>query len=201
MAHIDSPGRIEMIVAVAENGVIGHDGKMPWRLPADLAHFKQVTMDLPVIMGRRTWASIGRPLPGRKNIVISRAPLDLDPDTYKGNNHKGVVQANTPQVAMQMAAAQIADEQADTIMVIGGGQIYRIFEPLATRIHLTQVHANPEGDTCYALQEPTQWRELERQRFAADDKNSADFSFVTLERIESGSGGEPKIRVKAGVRT
>ena len=107
---------IEMVVAVAENGIIGKDGDMPWRLPSDLKHFKQVTMGCPIIMGRLTWESIGRPLPGRVNIVISRNALDL-PD--------GVVSVATPEAAIEAAG------DAETVMIIGGGQIYKLFEPLA----------------------------------------------------------------------
>ena len=126
-------------MAVAENGIIGKDGDMPWRLPSDLKHFKQVTMGCPIIMGRLTWESIGRPLPGRVNIVISRSALDL-PD--------GVVGVATPEEAL------VAAGDAETVMIIGGGQIYKLFEPQAATIHLTEVHATPDGDTSFALQNP-----------------------------------------------
>jgi dihydrofolate reductase len=159
--------RIEMIVAVAENGVIGHQGDMPWRLPADLKHFKQITMGLPIIMGRLTWMSLGRALPGRLNIVISGQDLSLP---------EGVVQAKTPQAALALA-------DSDRVMIIGGGQIYKAFEAQAELIHLTQVHAAPEGDTFFALQNADAWRETARQSFAADENNSAAYSFVTLVRV------------------
>jgi len=159
--------RIEMIVAVAENGVIGHQGDMPWRLPADLKHFKQITMGLPIIMGRLTWMSLGRALPGRLNIVISSQDLSLP---------EGVVQAKTPQAALALA-------DSDRVMIIGGGQIYKAFEAQAELIHLTQVHAAPEGDTFFALQNADAWRETARQSFAADENNSAAYSFVTLVRV------------------
>ena len=158
--------RIEMIVAVAENGVIGYQGDMPWRLPADLKHFKDITMGCPIIMGRRTWQSLGRALPGRLNIVMSSAVLDL-PD--------GAVQVATPEAALALVDGPRA-------MIIGGGQIYKIFEPQADIIHMTQVHATPEGDTFFALQDAAAWRAQDRQRFAADEKNSADYSFITLTR-------------------
>lgn len=158
--------RIELVVAVAENGVIGHKGDMPWRLPSDLKHFKQVTMGLPVIMGRRTWESIGRVLPGRKNIVISRSLTDL-PD--------GAVQVAKPDAALEAA-------DNERVMIIGGGEIYRIFEPQAEIVHLTQVHLAPEGDTFFRLAAPDAWRETARTRHPAGEKDSADFSFVTLER-------------------
>jgi len=159
--------RIEMIVAVAENGVIGHQGDMPWRLPADLKHFKQITMGLPIIMGRLTWMSLGRALPGRLNIVISGQDLSLP---------EGVVQAKTPQAALALA-------DSDRVMIIGGGQIYKAFEAQAELIHLTQVHVAPEGDTFFALQNADAWRETARQSFAADENNSAAYSFVTLVRV------------------
>lgn len=159
---------IEMVVAVAENGIIGKDGDMPWRLPSDLKHFKQVTMGCPIIMGRQTWESIGRPLPGRVNIVISRSALDL-PD--------GVVGVATPEEAL------VAAGDAETVMIIGGGQIYKLFEPQAATIHLTEVHATPDGDTSFALQNPDDWHEAARERFSAGENDSADYSFITLKRI------------------
>ena len=158
---------IEMVVAVAENGIIGKDGDMPWRLPSDLKHFKEVTMGCPIIMGRATWDSIERPLPGRLNVVISRAAPDL-PD--------GVVGVASPEAALEICGA------VDKIMIVGGGQIYKIFEPMAAVVHLTEVHATPEGDTSFALTAPDEWVEKDRVRFSAGEKDSADYSFVTLNR-------------------
>ena len=166
MPSIEMPS-IEMVVAVAENGVIGRDGDMPWQLPSDLKHFKQVTMGCPIIMGRATWDSIGRPLPGRLNIVISRNAPDLP---------EGVVAVTSPEDALAACA------EAETVMIVGGGQIYKIFEPMASTVHLTQVHATPEGDTHFALSAPDAWHEVDRQRFAAGEKDSADYSFITLKR-------------------
>lgn len=158
---------IEMVVAVAENGIIGKDGDMPWRLPSDLKHFKDVTMGCPIVMGRATWDSIGRPLPGRLNIVISRAVLDLP---------EGVVGVASPEAALTACG------EVEKIMIVGGGQIYKIFEPMAAVVHLTQVHASPEGDTSFTLAAPDEWHEIERTRFSAGEKDSADYSFVTLTR-------------------
>jgi len=158
---------IEMVVAVAENGIIGKDGDMPWRLPSDLKHFKEVTMGCPIVMGRATWDSIGRPLPGRLNVVISRAAPAL-PD--------GVVAVASPEAALAACGA------ADKIMIVGGGQIYKIFEPMASIVHLTEVHATPQGDTSFALTAPDEWAEKDRVRFSAGEKDSADYSFVTLIR-------------------
>ena len=163
--------KIEMIVAVAENGVIGIQGDMPWRLPGDLAHFKEITMGCPVIMGRRTWNSIGRALPGRKNIVLSRQTSALEPVLPPE-----VSCVATPEAALALCA------DAPRVMIIGGGEIYRIFEAQAVRIHLTQVHAKPSGDTHFALADPSAWRETETIFRAAGEKDSADYSFVTLER-------------------
>jgi dihydrofolate reductase len=162
---------IEMIVAVAENGVIGNQGDMPWRLPGDLAHFKEITMGCPVIMGRRTWSSIGRALPGRKNIVLSRQTTDPEPPLPPE-----VARVATPEAALALCA------DAPRVMIIGGGEIYRLFEAQAVRIHLTRVHAKPSGDTHFALAHPDLWHETEVSFRAAGEKDSADYSFVTLER-------------------
>lgn len=158
---------IEMVVAVAENGIIGKDGDMPWRLPSDLKHFKEVTMGCPIVMGRATWDSIGRPLPGRLNVVISRAAPALP---------EGVLGVASPEAALAACG------EAEKIMIVGGGQIYKIFEPMAATVHLTQVHATPEGDTSFALTAPDEWAETDRVRFSAGEKDSADYSFVTLNR-------------------
>lgn len=160
--------KIEMVVAVAENGIIGKDGDMPWRLPSDLKHFKQVTMGCPIIMGRATWDSIGRALPGRLNVVISRAVQNL-PD--------GVIGVTSPEAALAACG------DAARVMIIGGGQIYKAFEAQAEMLHLTEVHATPAGDTHFALSVANDWVEVDRTRFSAGEKDSADYSFVTLKRI------------------
>ena len=159
---------IEMVVAVAENGVIGKDGDMPWRLPSDLKHFKQVTMGCPIVMGRATWDSIGRALPGRLNVVISRSAQNLP---------EGVVGVGSPKAALAACG------DAARVMIIGGGQIYKTFEPQAEILHLTEVHATPEGDTRFTLSAADDWVEVDRKRFSAGEKDSADYSFVTLIRI------------------
>jgi dihydrofolate reductase len=126
--------RITLIAAVAENGVIGAAGRMPWHLPADLARFRAITTGHPVIMGRRTYESIGRPLPGRTTIVLSRTP---------GYGAPGCIVV--PSAAEALAAAGGAAE----VFIAGGAQVYRQFLPLAQRIHLTLVHAAPPGDTLF----------------------------------------------------
>ena len=158
--------RVTLVVAVADNGVIGRAGDLPWRLPDDLKRFKQTTLGKPVLMGRKTWDSIGRPLPGRRNIILSTRP--------------GFTAAGAD-VFPSLDAALDACAGEPEVMVIGGAEIYRVALPLATRIHLTRVHATPEGDTFLEL--PLDgWRELSREDHPADDRHAHAFSFVTLER-------------------
>jgi dihydrofolate reductase len=161
--------KIEMVVAAAENDVIGKDGDMPWRMPSDLRHFKQVTMGHPIVMGRRTWQSIGRALPGRLNIVISRQ-ADF--------NAEGAVCVTSATAALEQAKMS----GAETLMIIGGGEIYAMFEAEASRIHLTRIHASPDGDTFFRLPSQSAWHETQNERFAAGETDSADYSFITLER-------------------
>lgn len=144
-----------LVVAAADNGVIGRDGAMPWHLPADLRRFRQLTMGKPVIMGRKTFQSIGKPLPGRHNIVLSRE---------SGWSADGVsVVAGLPQ-----AVALAAEEAPAEIMVIGGAQIYALARPLADRIELTRIHLSPAGDARFPDPDPTQWQEVGRESHAAD---------------------------------
>lgn len=155
---------VTLVVAMGRNRVIGHDGGMPWHLPADLAHFKSVTMGKPIIMGRRTYESIGRALPGRENVVITR-------------NAAFEAEGCTVVHSLEEALA----EREGELMVIGGGQLYREALPLATRIHLTEIDAAPEGDTTFpALGEA--WREVSREQRPADDANAHDLTFVELVR-------------------
>ena len=158
--------RVTLVVAVADNGIIGRDGTLPWRLPDDLKRFKQTTLGKPVLMGRKTWDSIGRPLPGRRNIILSTRP---------GFTAAGADVFPTLDAALHACAGE------PEVMVIGGAEIYRVALPLASRIHLTRVHAAPEGDTFLEL--PLDgWRELSREDHPADDRHAHAFSFVTLER-------------------
>jgi dihydrofolate reductase len=156
---------ISLIAALAENGVIGRDNALPWRLPADLARFRRLTLGKPVIMGRKTYESIGRPLPQRRNIVLSRQDLALP---------EGAVRADGP-----AAALELADGAAET-MVIGGAEIYRLFLPLARRLYLTRVHAEIEGDTRFPPLPAAEWREVACERHDATDPA---YSFVDLERV------------------
>jgi dihydrofolate reductase len=159
---------IAMILARADNGVIGRDGGLPWHIPADMRRFKALTMGCPMIMGRATFLSFPRPLPGRRHIVLTR---DRD---WRSDSAEPVHDVDS---ALALAAP------APLIWIIGGAQIYRLFEPLAMRIELTQVHAEVIGDTVMPAFDPAIWRENMRQDFAASEDGPAH-SFVTLRRIK-----------------
>ena len=160
---------ISLIVAVAEQGVIGQENALPWRLPGDLKRFKALTMGKPIIMGRKTFDSIGRPLPGRTNIVITR---------QSGLQLPGCV-------VLGSLSEALSSVHADEYMVIGGAEIYRQVLPLAQRVYLTQVHANISGDAFFPALEPTQWHETYREDVPADEQNQYAHSFITLERVKS----------------
>ena len=163
---------ISLIVAAAENGVIGRQGQMPWHLPADLKHFKALTLGHPVVMGRRTFESIGRPLPGRANIVLTAHPTWPAP--------AGVLVAHSLPEALALAATQPG---GDEICIIGGGEIYRQALPGADVVHLTEVHTTvPDGDAFFPPLPPREWREETRQRHPADERHAVAYSFVTLRR-------------------
>jgi len=161
------PAALELVVAAAENDVIGRGNQLPWRLPADLRHFKALTLGKPVLMGRKTYESIGKALPGRLNIVLSRTPQFAPADCLVVNTLDGA----------RTAAGQ------STLMVIGGAEIYRQCLALASRIHLTLVHARiADGDTFFAGWRGPEWHESSCERHAADDKNAYAYSFITLDR-------------------
>ncbi len=163
------PARIALIAAVARNGVIGRDGDMPWRISADLKYFKSTTMGKPIIMGRKTFESIGKALPGRPNIVVTRrASFAADDVEVAG----GLDQA------LAVAAAYDSEE----VMVIGGGQIYTTALPLAERLYLTEVHMEADGDVVFPAIDRARWREVSRDDHAAEGDTPA-FSFVTLDRV------------------
>ena len=165
--------QLAVIVAAAENGVIGRNNALPWHISADLQYFKRVTLGKPVIMGRKTFESIGRPLPGRTNIVISRDP---------GYVAEGVRVVGSLEEARRLASDVALIDGAREAMVIGGAEIYRHALPLADRLYLTRVHAEVEGDTLLPAVDWTQWREVSRERHAAQAPNPFDYSFVVYER-------------------
>jgi dihydrofolate reductase len=158
---------LSLIVAAGEHNEIGKDGKMPWYLPADLKHFKALTLGKPVIMGRRTFEAIGKPLPQRRNVVVSRS---------RGFRAPGCETAGSLPDALVLAAG------VPEIIVIGGGEIYREALPRAQRIYLTRVHAHFEADTFFPALDPTAWRETARDDHAADERNAFAYSFLTLVR-------------------
>lgn len=166
--------RKAIIVAMSRNRVIGRNNKLPWYLPEDLRYFKQVTLGKPVIMGRATFESIGRPLPGRLNIVVSRQP-DLALPV-------GVRLAASLAQAYSIAAAQAEIDGVDEIMLIGGGQLYAAALADADRLYITQVHADIEGDAWFPALPLDQWQEVARRDFAADEKNPYPYSLVVYDR-------------------
>ena len=164
---------IVLIVAIAENGVIGAGGAIPWRLKSDMARFKALTMGKPVVMGRKTFVSIGRPLPGRTNIVVTR---DL------GFRAGGVVVTHSFTDAKAIATGDALRRFATEIAVIGGAEIYAQWMACADRLEITEVHARPDGDTRFPAVDPTTWEEVVRERNPAGPDDSADFSYVTFRR-------------------
>lgn len=163
MSHHASrrPPRLSLIAAVAANGVIGAQGKLPWRLPEDLRFFRAQTMGRPVIMGRRTWDSIGKPLPGRANIVVTRRPRFAAPGA---------------QVADSLDAALALCADADEAFVIGGAELYRAALPHADRLVLTEIRRDYDGDVAFPDWDRAQWRETRRESHAGSDGPAYDFA-------------------------
>ncbi|MBY0298035.1 MAG: dihydrofolate reductase [Methylobacterium sp.] len=162
---------ITLIAAVARNRVIGRDNDLAWRLRSDLRRFRALTMGKPVVMGRRTWDSIGRPLPGRRVIVMTRDPAWSAPEIETAGDWPAV---------LALAAG------AEEIMVAGGAQIYALTLPLADRIHLTEVEAAPEGDALFPALPQDRFREVASEAHPAGPDDEHAFRFVTLERCERG---------------
>lgn len=165
--------RLSMIVAQAQNRVIGRQNKLPWYLPGDLKYFRQVTMGKPVIMGRKTYESIGKPLPGRLNVVITR-------DTAYQLEGAKVVHSLAEAVALSESQAFI--DGVEEAMVIGGEQIYAQALPLVERLYVTQVHAEVEGDAFFPELVLSDWVEQGRDDFKAEGPNPYDYSFVVYQR-------------------
>jgi len=163
---------VVFIVAIADNGVIGRDNTMPWHLRSDLRRFKQLTLNKPVVMGRKTFLSIGRPLPKRTNIVVTRDPA------FRA---AGVVVATTLDAAYEIALGDALRRGASEVMVIGGAEIFYQWMPRATRLEITHVHAEPEGDTFLRF-EMAEWQDVARSRPARGPDDSADFSYATYAR-------------------
>lgn len=161
------------VVAIAKNNVIGMDGDMPWKLSTDLKRFKRDTMGKPIIMGRKTFESIGRALPGRLNIVISRSEFVAD----------DIVHANSIEAALFLAEGWAKENGAEEICVIGGGQIYAATLPMANKLYVTHVMAEPEGDTVYPAIQDAQWRPVEREEVPIGEKDTAETLYIVYERV------------------
>ena len=160
--------KLSLIVAVSENNIIGDSNQIPWHLPADLRHFKAITTGHPIIMGRKTYQSIGRALPNRRNIIVTRNTDFAAP---------GCTVVNSLESALAVAQEEISDE----VFVIGGAAIYALALPSATTLYLTRVHVTVQGDTSFDFA-PEDWEVITTERHAADEKNAYAYSFITLQR-------------------
>lgn len=168
--------KIVLVAAVAENGVIGRDNTLPWRIKSDLQYFKSITMGRPIVMGRKTYESIGKPLPGRTNIVVTRD------NRFVRFVDPAVMVAHNIDEALSLARADAAARGVDEIAVIGGTEIFRQTLPLADTLALTIVHMTPQGDTFWPPIDPLQWKEVERRPQAKGPQDDCDFTFATYVR-------------------
>lgn len=160
--------KLSIIVAMDRNRVIGKDDTLPWHISADLQNFKKITMGKPIIMGRKTHESIGRPLPGRENIILTR-------DT--------AYQATGCTILHSLEEIFEHCKDVDEVMITGGSEIYKHTLEQASRLYLTEVHTEVEGDTLFPEFDRNQWKEVSREEFKADEKNEFDYSFLVLERV------------------
>ncbi|HHJ38766.1 MAG: hypothetical protein AXA67_02910 [Methylothermaceae bacteria B42] len=160
--------KISMIAAMARNRVIGHQGEMPWHLSADLKRFRQITWGKPILMGRKTFEAIGRPLPGRQNIIVTRNRQFQAPNCTV---------ASSIEIGISLA-------EGDEVMVIGGAELYEALLPDAETLYLTLIHAEFPGDTFFPLWEPVQWQEISREDHPPDQEGFPHpYSFIQLERV------------------
>jgi len=176
----DAKCKIAMIVAVADNGVIGAGNKIPWKCSSDMKYFRKTTMGKPVIMGRKTWESLGRPLAGRKNIVISQNP-DFEAE--------GAFRVTSIDRALGIALASLKEEGGAEVMIIGGGAIYEqvLQASLVCRIYKTQIHMEPSGDTHFRSDKELAalgFAEVSREFQKAGSKDEADMTFIVLEKAK-----------------
>jgi len=174
MGGAAGPLSIVLVVAVAENGVIGRNGSLPWRLKSDMAYFRKVTMGKPVVMGRKTWDSLPRkPLPGRTNIVVTRDASFAAP---------GALVVMSVDAALIAARGDALRRGVDEIAVIGGNEIFAATLPVANRIAFTRVKLRPEGDVHFPELDSIVWREVSRQEYTAGPEDDADFTILTYQR-------------------
>jgi dihydrofolate reductase len=167
---------IVLVAAVAENGVIGRDNALPWRLKSDLQHFRALTWGKPVVMGRKTFLSIGKPLQGRTNIVVSRDPAFAAP---------GIIVAREFAVALAVARADALRRSADAIMIVGGAEIFAQAMPHAQRLEISVVHATPPGDRFFPAIDSGVWRRIAEKRQPAGPDDSAAFTVISYERLSA----------------
>ena len=185
--------KISVIVAMARNRVIGRDNSLIWHLPADLRHFRETTMGQPVIMGRKTYESVGKPLPGRTNIIVTRR---------KGYSAEGCLVAGSLEAAIRMAESSGSSTGSSSgkdpdkrnepgpgneIFIAGGGEIYRDAIPLAGRMYITVIDEDFEGDTFFPAFDEDKWQIAGREHYPADERNPHSMTFITWERNESGT--------------
>jgi dihydrofolate reductase len=171
MANTPTHPLLCLVVAIADNGVIGRGNALPWHLPADLAQFRRLTLDHTIVMGRRTWESLPGPLPRRRHLVLTRDP------SFQAAGC-------TPVRSLDAAIAAAGGEAQ--LMIVGGASLYAAALPRADRLYLTRVHARPAGDTCFPPWEPAEWRERSRTEHPADERNPIPMTFVELHRIRPG---------------
>jgi dihydrofolate reductase len=162
-----------LVAAIAENGVIGRDGRLPWRLRSDLKHFRDLTLGHPVVMGRKTYDAIGKPLSRRTNIVVTRDPAFAAP---------GVVVARSLDAALAVARGDARRRSVAEIMIIGGADLYGQTIDIAARLEVTRVHARPEGDSVFPQIDPARWREIRRREYPAGPDDDAAFTTLIYER-------------------
>jgi len=155
------------VVAISENHVIGKDNKLLWYLPNDLKHFKVITTDHTIIMGRKTYDSVGKPLPKRRNIIVTRQDITIE----------GCEVVNSIEAALALCANE------EEVFIVGGAEIYKLAMPLTNRIYLTIVHKQFDGDSFFPEINKQEWKEVSREDHQPDEKNSLPYSFVTLERV------------------
>jgi dihydrofolate reductase len=167
-----SSQKIVMIAALDRDRVIGREGELPWRLPDDLARFKALTLGKPIVMGRKTYDSVGKPLPKRTNIVLTRSPITLE----------GSIVVHDVKSALDAAG------DAPEVCIIGGGTIYELFMPIATDLELTHVETNVAGDARFPVVDPAKWTVTKRERHEADARHAFAFEYVTYAR--SGAGAQ-----------
>ncbi len=176
--EVDKNVTVSIVVAAAVNNVIGIDNRLPWRLPADLKYFKTMTMGHPLIMGRKTYESIGQPLPGRLCIVVTRQSVW---------QAKGVKIAHTLSAALGVANEYLATRKLKEIMVVGGADIYRQTLPMCRKIYLTEIQAEVLGDAYFPQLNEAEWREINRENHRDIEGHSHNFSFVIKQRISESS--------------